>query len=327
MGRSYLLSLLSDAPNFDLTPFQIAMKTEREKSLKSLAEFKRLRDAVLEGENIHEVDQAMANLVDFLDADPTAGEARRNLPLVDFPGWLAEHMDSERERMNLPLDPDEKAALLLECVRQVQKTDDLFSQLMGSLGIYGQSKSIDHFKTTIFRPAMELFGEQLREVVALATPESRALVAVPPHLVPHESMTGIFLSHRTPEKPRVQRYYTVLQNLGYSPWLDIEAMPAGTVPHRGIQDGIEKSCAAVFFVTESFTVDHWIATEIEHAIERHTKLGPDRFSIITLLCYPDATAPKELAEFIFKHIENDLDGLNHIVRGLPIQLGPPRWRK
>lgn len=303
------------------------MTTNREKKLESLAEFKRLREAAIEADNVHELDQALTNLVDFLDEESTAREATAKLPSVEWTAWWKDHTDSRRQVLKLPVDVGQKTAILLECVKRVHHTNNFFSQLMASLGVHGQSKAIDHFKAVVLRPAMTLFGERMRDVVALATPEGRALIAVPPDLVPLQSQLGVFLSHRTPDKPRVQKYHDALECLGYSPWLDIEAMPAGTIAHRGIQEGIEKSCAVVFFLTENFSDERWIAAEIDHAIGRHTELGSDRFSIITLRFSSNAVVPAALRRFIFKDVDNDLEGLNYLVKGLPIQLGPPRWRR
>ena len=43
-----------------------------------------------------------------------------------------------------------------------------------------------------------------------------------------------------------------LEELGYEPWLDDDAVPAGTLRERGLLQGMQASCAVVFFVTPSF---------------------------------------------------------------------------
>jgi hypothetical protein len=64
--------------------------------------------------------------------------------------------------------------------------------------------------------------------------------------------TKIFLSHKGSDKIPVRRFKDTLKLLGFDPWLDEDAMPAGTNLQRGVLDGFEKSCAAVFFITPAF---------------------------------------------------------------------------
>jgi len=42
----------------------------------------------------------------------------------------------------------------------------------------------------------------------------------------------IFLSHKNSNKPMVRRFYDVLEELGFAPWLDEEDMLAGDNRHR-----------------------------------------------------------------------------------------------
>lgn len=77
----------------------------------------------------------------------------------------------------------------------------------------------------------------------------------------------IFLSHKGVDKPVTREYFRVLKTLGFDPWLDEDAMVAGTPLERGILDGFEQSCAAVFFVTPSFQDENYLATEVNYAIE------------------------------------------------------------
>ncbi len=70
--------------------------------------------------------------------------------------------------------------------------------------------------------------------------------------------------------------------LGYDPWIDDHEMPAGTTLHRGIADGMDASCAVVFFVTENFEDERWLAREVDHAVHRKIDRD-DKFAIITLV--------------------------------------------
>jgi hypothetical protein len=62
----------------------------------------------------------------------------------------------------------------------------------------------------------------------------------------------IFLSHRSIDREIGHDVADSLREIGFDPWLDEDAMPAGADLERSIKDGIVCSCAAVFFVTPQF---------------------------------------------------------------------------
>jgi hypothetical protein len=109
------------------------------------------------------------------------------------------------------------------------------------------------------------------------------------------------------------------------PWLDEPDMVAGTNLERGILQGFEESCSAVFFITENFTDEKYLATEVDYAVIQKRK-KEKKFSIITLR-YPNAKqVPGLLQPYIYKDIENDLQGFYEVLRALPIEVGPVRWK-
>lgn len=138
----------------------------------------------------------------------------------------------------------------------------------------------------------------------------------------------IFLSHKGVDKPLVRQFSNVLKTLGFDAWLDQDAMPAGTSVNRGILEGFEMSCAAVFFVTPNFQDEQFLATEVEYAINEKRKKG-DRFSIVTIVLSENGQkgkVPKLLEPFVWKEPETMLDALAEIIRALPIAVGAPQWR-
>jgi hypothetical protein len=147
----------------------------------------------------------------------------------------------------------------------------------------------------------------------------------------HEVAMGItkmriFLSHKGSDKPRVRRFKAVLEQLGFDPWLDEDAMVAGEEVNRAILKGMKDSCAAVFFVTESFKDETWIGDEVDYAKDRKREDG-DRFSIITLVMGDhEANIPDLLRKYVYKKPETDLDALREMLRALPIVVGPVRRR-
>ncbi|HZQ06535.1 MAG TPA: toll/interleukin-1 receptor domain-containing protein [Anaerolineae bacterium] len=186
-------------------------------------------------------------------------------------------------------------------------------------------ESIELFRTIIVRPFAEEFGSRLSDAANLATPEARELQAVPYERIPNVNETRIFLSHKSVDKPIVFRYYSALKLLGFEPWLDEPDMPAGTNLERAILQGFEESCAAVFFITQNFKDEKYLAAEVDYAVMQKRSKGK-KFAIITLCYLDDAPVPKLLKPYIFKRVSNDLDGFAELIRALPIELSPIRWK-
>ena len=139
-----------------------------------------------------------------------------------------------------------------------------------------------------------------------------------------EKMEGkrVFLSHRGSDKAMVLEYKDILEELGYSPWLDDEAMPAGTPIERGLIEGMQESCAVVFFVTANFEDAGFLEAEINYALMEKRKKGSE-FSIITLVFdEPDGESdidvvPPLLRQYVWKQPKGQFHGLKEILRALP----------
>ena len=113
----------------------------------------------------------------------------------------------------------------------------------------------------------------------------------------------IFLSHRSADKAKVVDFKKTLELLGYEPWLDEDAMPAGTSLERGLLQGMKESCGVVFFITPSFRDEGYLQTEIDYAVQEKRK-KEDKFAIITLLFDSDddgrAQIPELLESYVWK---------------------------
>jgi len=133
----------------------------------------------------------------------------------------------------------------------------------------------------------------------------------------------IFLSHKGADKEMVRRFMQTLSLLGFDPWMDEEAMPAGTPVHRGILKGFEESCAAIFFITVNFRDESYLSAEIDYAIEEKRKKG-ERFSIITLVFEEDGQkgiVPGLLKRYVWKEPRHEIVALQEIIKALPLKLG------
>ncbi len=139
----------------------------------------------------------------------------------------------------------------------------------------------------------------------------------------------VFLSHKSSDKALVIDFKETLDLLGYETWLDEEAMPAGTTLERGLLQGMQESCAVVFFITSSFEDEGYLETEINYAIQEKRDKGGE-FSIITLLLKGDddetAPIPDLLRPYVWKTPRTHLEALREIIRALPIVPGNGEWR-
>lgn len=138
----------------------------------------------------------------------------------------------------------------------------------------------------------------------------------------------VFLSHKSVDKDLVTDFKETLELLGYEPWLDEEAMPAGTVLERGLNQGMKDSCAVIFFITPEFKDEGFLETEIDDAAQEKRKKG-DKFAIITLQFggKEGASIPDLLRRYVYKTPKSHLEALREIVRALPVVPGPIDWRE
>ena len=139
----------------------------------------------------------------------------------------------------------------------------------------------------------------------------------------------IFLSHRGSDKNMVLDFKDTLEALGYEPWLDEEAMPAGVLVERAILQGMKDSCAVVFFITPSFKDEGYLKTEINYAIQEKREKG-DKFVIVTLL-FDDSVGrtvevPELLKQYVWKTPNTQLQALREIIRALPVASGNADWK-
>lgn len=140
----------------------------------------------------------------------------------------------------------------------------------------------------------------------------------------------VFLSHKGVDKETVVDFKKTLEFLGYDPWIDEDAMPAGTALERGLLQGMQESCGVVFFITPSFKDEGYLATEVNYAIQEKRRKG-DKFAIISLQFVDDkgnvGTIPDLLKTYVWKKPKTHLEALREIVRALPISANGVDWRE
>jgi hypothetical protein len=94
---------------------------------------------------------------------------------------------------------------------------------------------------------------------------------------------------------------------------------------REIFRGFEESCAAVFFITDNFKDEKYLTAEVDYAVMQQLKKDK-KFVIITLRYSNAAPVPDLLTPYIYKEVENDLQGYYELLRALPLEFGPVRWK-
>ena len=304
------------------------MAFTKEQVINSLRLFKARRDALLH-EDGATFDHNFERFVEFLKADPLTQSILvplENKSTADLAQWWTAACRYNDPKLTFPSDPDEELSLRYRIITSI--TDG--SRYIANLGMAHQQRKsedwIELFRTLIIRPFVDEVSNRLGTAADLATPVARAIQAVPLNRIPSPSEVKIFLSHKSVDKPLVHRYYHCLKRLGFDPWLDESNMPVGTNLERGILRGFEESCAAVFFITQSFTDEQYLATEIDYAIIQKRRKG-NKFAIITLRYSNAAPIPGLLAPYIYRDVTNDLAGFDALLAALPLETGPVRWKQ
>lgn len=292
---------------------------------KSLKTFKSRRDDLLH-EDSKVFDHHLDRFVQFLETDQLTQEILSSIEKseVDHEKWIKGAL-AMQHNLDFPDNPDEELLLRYEFIKAIQKDNNSVFSFGFPRGAKNKDDSVSLFRTLIIRPFVEEFGYRLGEAANIASPEARELQAVPLSRIPAANETRIFLSHKTVDKPLVYYYFNTLKEIGFQPWLDESDMPAGSNVERDIFDGFEQSCAAVFFITENFVDEKYLAAEVDYAIIQKRKKDK-KFSIITLRYSDAAPVPKLLTPYVYRDVENDLQGFYEILRALPIELGPVRWK-
>ena len=299
----------------------------KEQVTKSLHLFVSRRDDLLH-EDIDTFEPHLKRFVDFCQKDPLVQSVispLHALYTVDADSWWKKIQSDDRDQMDLcfPEDSDEEFLLRYAILVDSAQQSDVGLRFGIAFRKWKTSEGNEMFRNLIIRPFADELSHRLGDAIDLATPEERSLQAVPLKYIPRNNEVRIFLSHKSQDKPMVKRYHQALLDLGFSPWLDEPDMPAGTNLERGILKGFEESCAAVFFITDNFKDENYLATEVDYAVMQKRKKGK-KFAIITLRYA--GNVPELLKTYTWATISNDLEGFHELLRALPVQTGPIRWK-
>jgi hypothetical protein len=298
----------------------------REKVTDSLRLFKSRRDDLLH-EDVTAFDHHLQRFVEFCRTDLLVQKVidpLRKRVVINIEEWWKSTLN-RGSKIVFPADTEDELLLRFEILENVLDESDKLYKFGFAQGVHKRDDCIGLFRTLIIRPFIEELSHRLGEVANIASPEARTVQAIPLYRIPSPNEIKIFLSHKTVDKPLVYRYYQALQEVGFTPWLDEPSMAAGANLERELFRGFEESCAAVFFVTDNFKDEKYLASEVEYAVMQKRKKG-NKFAIITLRYSNAAPVPGLLTPYIYKDVESDLQGFFELVRALPLELGPVRWK-
>jgi hypothetical protein len=242
----------------------------------------------------------------------------------DVEAWW-ETFYEKRGEIQLPSNIDEELVLRLGIMESALEDRQKVFRFGSMKGQRKEGERTELFRSLIIRPFAEDLTHRLGKAANLASPEARDAQAVPLSRIPAQDETRIFLSHKTEDKALARRYYRALGEIGLDPWLDELDMPAGTKLERAIRKGFEDACAAVFFVTENFEDKEYLATEVDYAREQKREKG-DKFAVVVLRYASEGEVPGILKPFTWKDISSDLEGFHELLRALPVETGPIRWK-
>lgn len=306
------------------------MDLTKDEVSESLRTFVSRRDALLHDDSAA-FDYSLKRFVELCQKDPLAQEVLTALPgfeHFDVQDWWQQFAhDSNRHDgdLLLPDNADEELAARFHILASLANDPGRIWTIGLMFGKRKRDEAVELARNILIRPLLEELGNRIARTANLVTPHERALQAVPLNRLPRLDEVDIFLSHKSVDKPLVYRYYYALKELGFSPWLDETNMPAGANLERAVFNGLAQSCAAVFFITDNFKDEQYLASEVDYAILQKRKKG-NKFAIITLRYSNAAAVPDLLTPYIYKTVGNDLDGFRELVRALPIELGPVRWK-
>jgi hypothetical protein len=294
--------------------------------MNSVRIFKTRRDDLLH-EDTDTFDHHLERFIEFCRTNPLVQRVLTPLESkfsIDAEGWWNAACKHEG-KITFPSDPDEELILRFHILEQAASNENLVFRFGVAQGQRKRDDWIAFFRTLVIRPFVDDLSHRLAGAADLATPEARAMQAVPLNRIPSPKEVRIFLSHKSVDKPLVYRYYNALKSVGFDPWLDEPDMAAGANLERELLRGFEESCAAVFFITENFKDKDYLATEVDYAVREKRKKG-DKFVIITLRYDSTVPVPGLLDRYTYKDVVNDLEGYRELVRALPIELGAVRWK-
>lgn len=134
----------------------------------------------------------------------------------------------------------------------------------------------------------------------------------------------VLIAYKHPDIELCQRLVSVLSELGFDPQLAIAGAPSWLPKETTNLPSLEGFCAAVLPLTENYGLDGLSGEEYGELIDHGTK-NLD-FAIIPLLFEDAGPLRSAKSELRYHRCKTELDAVVHLLRELPLVVGPLRKR-
>lgn len=117
----------------------------------------------------------------------------------------------------------------------------------------------------------------------------------------------IFLSHSSKDKPFVEDLIPYLNRYGLAVWYDKLNISYGESIVKAVMNGVDKSGAVIFFITQNFLTSHWCQEEMESFLSR---LGEGDKVLPISVVFPDVkheSLPRFLRNKKYFRLEEDIN--------------------
>jgi hypothetical protein len=172
-----------------------------------------------------------------------------------------------------------------------------------------------HFYLWAIRTWLSVYESYAK--AGLATARPRLSVSDMPPSTTRPGEGHVFLSHAGADKPFVRRLARVLEQAGWTPWVDERALTAGDDLVAGIGDGIRRARAVVLIVTDAFDgTKSWLEYEVTLAVKQQIE-GPQGLLIIPVVLEgAEDRLPAKVKHLVWKRASSELDAAAFVLESL-----------
>lgn len=182
------------------------MNLSKDQVTESLRMFVTRRDDLLHEDEVT-FDHHLRRFIEFCQNDPLVISIIHPLEesiSVDVDDWWS-HIEYGIENLQFPSEPEKELLLQYRILVTVAENSRLATKIGFAMRKNKRDEAIELFRTLVVRPFANEVTHRLGQAANLATPEERALQAVPISRIPNANEIKIFLSHKSVDKPLVFR--------------------------------------------------------------------------------------------------------------------------
>ncbi len=167
---------------------------DKNEIVNSLRIFKNRRDDLLH-EDSASFEHHLDRFVEFCLKDPLVNKIMEPISTKyesDIDSWMKE-VDERDGKIKFPDDPEEELIFRFHILEKAANDVNYVFRLGFALGGEKRDGWIDVFRSVVIRPFVDEVSHKLGDVADLASPEARALQAVPLNRIPSSKQIKIFI--------------------------------------------------------------------------------------------------------------------------------------